>query len=139
MRDRILSGERHIQVEENAIPVVHPPRRVPYALMDKLKTELDRMKQLDIIEEIDEPTERVSSLVIVEKADGRLRICLDHSGRMEDFVCLDHSDLDKVTLSYAHSRNSYVRNVGREVFLKIRVGSGPTSKAWRHLGTSCIC
>ena len=70
-----LSGEHHIQVEENAIPAVHPPR-----------TELDRMKQLDIIEEIDEPTERVSSLVIVEKADGRLRICLDHSDRMEDFV-----------------------------------------------------
>ena len=52
-----LHGEHHIQIEENATPVVHPPRRVPYALMDKLKTELDRMKQLDIIEEIDEPTE----------------------------------------------------------------------------------
>ena len=53
--------------------------------MDKLKTELDRMKQLDIIEEIDEPTEWVSSLVIIEKADGRLR------------VCLDPSDLNRVT------------------------------------------
>ena len=74
-----LHGEHHIQIEENATPVVHPPRRVPYALMDKLKTELDRMKQLDIIEEIDEPTEWVSSLVIIEKADGRLRVCLDPS------------------------------------------------------------
>ena len=37
------------------------------------------MKQLGIIEEIDEPTEWVSSLVIVEKADGRLRVCLDPS------------------------------------------------------------
>ena len=72
-----LYGEHHIQIEENATPVVHPPRRVPYALMDKLKTELDRMKQLDIIEEIDEPTEWVSSLVIIEKADGRRRVCLD--------------------------------------------------------------
>ena len=72
-----LCGEHHNQVEENAIPVVHPPRRAPYALMNKLKTELDRMKQLDIIEEIHGPTKRVSSLVIVEKADGRLRICLD--------------------------------------------------------------
>ena len=74
-----LSGEHHIQIEENATPVVHPPRRVPYALMNKLKTELDRMKRLDIIEEIDEPTEWVSSLVIIEKADGRLRVCLDPS------------------------------------------------------------
>ena len=75
-----LCGEHHIQVEENAIPVVHPPRRVPYALMNKLKTELDRTKQLiGIIEEIDGPTEWANSLVIVEKADGRLRICLDPS------------------------------------------------------------
>ena len=37
------------------------------------------MKQLDIIEEIDEPSEWVSSLVIVEKADERLRVCLDPS------------------------------------------------------------
>ena len=73
-----LYGEHHIQIEENATPVVHPPRRVPYAL-DKLKTELYRKKQLDIIEEIDEPTEWVSSLVIIEKADGRLRVCLDPS------------------------------------------------------------
>ena len=70
-----LSREHHIQVEENAIPAVHPPiRRVPYALMNQLKTELsDRIKQLDIIEEIDELTDWVCSLVIVEK-------------RMEDFV-----------------------------------------------------
>ena len=75
-----LCGEHHIQVEKNAIPVVHPPlRRVPYALVNKLKTELDRMKQLDIMEEIDGRTKWVSSLVMVEKADGRLRICLDLS------------------------------------------------------------
>ena len=37
--------------------------------MNKLKTELsDRIKQFDIIEEIDEPTEWVSLLVIVEKS-----------------------------------------------------------------------
>lgn len=47
--------------------------------MDKLKAELDRMKRLDIIEEIDEPTEWVSSLVIIEKAEGRLRVCLNPS------------------------------------------------------------
>ena len=57
-----LYGEHHIQIEENATPVVHPPRRVPYALMDKLKTELDRMKQFDIIEEIDR---RIEDFVFV--------------------------------------------------------------------------
>ena len=58
-----LPDEYYIEINENANPVIHPPRRVPYALMNKLKSELDRMKQLDIIEEVDEPTEWVSSLV----------------------------------------------------------------------------
>lgn len=37
-----LPGEHHIKIDENAVPVVHPPRRVPYALRNKLKSELVR-------------------------------------------------------------------------------------------------
>ena len=61
----------------DAIPVVHPPRKVQYLLKDKLKKELDRMKKNDIIDQVDEPTDWVNSMVIVEKRDGKLRICLD--------------------------------------------------------------
>ena len=35
------------------------------------------MQQLDIIKEVDNPTEWVSSLVIVEKPNGKLRLYLD--------------------------------------------------------------
>ena len=35
-----LSGERHIEIEENATPVVYPPRRVPYTLMANLNQNL---------------------------------------------------------------------------------------------------
>lgn len=35
------------------------------------------MEQLGAIEKVDQPTEWVNSIVIVEKPDGNLRICLD--------------------------------------------------------------
>ena len=43
----------------------------------KLKTELDRMEKLRVIEKVTEPTEWVNSLVIVEKSNGNVRVCLD--------------------------------------------------------------
>lgn len=35
------------------------------------------MEKLNVIQKIDEPTEWVSSLVIVDKRNGKLRVCLD--------------------------------------------------------------
>ena len=43
----------------------------------KLNEELDRMVKMEIITPIEEPTDWVNSLVIVEKSNGQLRICLD--------------------------------------------------------------
>ena len=72
-----LEGEVSIQLKENAIPKIHPPRRVPYALKDKVKEELDKMERLKVIEKVTEPTDWVNSLVIAEKPNGKLRLCLD--------------------------------------------------------------
>lgn len=35
-----LYGEHYIKIDKNAVPIIHPPRRVPYALRNKLKSEL---------------------------------------------------------------------------------------------------
>ena len=35
------------------------------------------MEKNDIIDQVDEPSDWVHSMVIVEKRDGKLRICLD--------------------------------------------------------------
>ena len=72
----LFEGEHHICINKDYPPVIHPPRRVPHALKDKLKKELDRMEKLDVISRIDEPTDWVNSMVLVEKAKG-LRVCLD--------------------------------------------------------------
>lgn len=67
----------HLEIDENAVPVVHPPRKVPVALKAELKEELERLQALEIIAPVSEPTPWVSSMVIARKSNGRLRICLD--------------------------------------------------------------
>ena len=52
-------------------------RKVPFALKPKLKEELQRMVDLNVIEPVEKPTEWVNALVIVSKPNGKLRICLD--------------------------------------------------------------
>lgn len=66
-----------IQLKEDAVPVIHPARKIPVALRERLHNELNRMTELGIIKRIEEPTEWVNSLVIVEKKNGDLRLCLD--------------------------------------------------------------
>ena len=73
---RKLPGQYHIEIDRYVNPVVHAPRRVPVALRDKLKHELREMVNDDIIAPVSEPTEWVSSLLLVSKP-GKLRICMD--------------------------------------------------------------
>ena len=72
-----LEGEITIHLKENATPVVHPPHRVPHAIKQRLKEELDKMENTGVINKVTTPTDWVNSLVVVEKENGKLRICLD--------------------------------------------------------------
>ncbi|KAK3107010.1 hypothetical protein FSP39_004902 [Pinctada imbricata] len=70
-------GECNIQIDPAIPPVVHPPRKVPLALHDRLAQELTRMETEGIITKVTEPTQWVNSLVVVETSSGKLRVCLD--------------------------------------------------------------
>ena len=66
-----------IRINESVAPVQHPPRRVPAVLRLKLQDELNHLEKLGIIAKVEDPTDWVSSLVVVPKKEGKLRICLD--------------------------------------------------------------
>lgn len=72
-----LDGEYHIKIDPAVSPVQHPPRRVPVAVCEKLKSELEGMTAQNVIAPVTTPTPWVSSLVVVPKKDGKLRLCLD--------------------------------------------------------------
>lgn len=72
-----LPGKYHIELREDAMPVISPPRRVPFSIQKKLKETLDNMESAGIIMKVDTPTDWVSNLVIKEKKNGDLRICID--------------------------------------------------------------
>ncbi|XP_015375894.1 PREDICTED: uncharacterized protein K02A2.6-like, partial [Diuraphis noxia] len=66
-----------IKLKENHTPVSKPPHRVPIKVKEKLREELSRLTELGIISKINEPTSWVNKIVIVEKPNGSIRICLD--------------------------------------------------------------
>lgn len=72
-----LKGESNIYLKNDAVPVVHASRKVPLALLPKLKNKLQELEKMDIIIKVNEPSDWVNSLVIVNKPDGDIRLCLD--------------------------------------------------------------
>ncbi len=75
----LMPGKYSIVVDPDVKPVVHAPRRVPYALKDELKVELESMEKKGIIRKVhnNEPTDWVNSMVVVRKPAGGVRVCLD--------------------------------------------------------------
>lgn len=70
-------GLHKLTLKDDATPAIHPPRRAPIQLRDKIKAELERMVQLEVIRPVDEPTDWVSSTTYAKKKDGSIQICLD--------------------------------------------------------------
>ncbi|XP_052721703.1 uncharacterized protein K02A2.6-like [Crassostrea angulata] len=71
-----LPGKYHIEIDKSANPVVHPPRKIPAALLKPVQDELKRMEDLGVITKQDGPTDWVNSMVTVRKP-GKIRICVD--------------------------------------------------------------
>ena len=66
-----LNKTHHIEIKGNFTPVVTPVRRIPHSLKPKVEKELKHMVDLDIIEPVDEPTDRVNGLVIYSRKTKR--------------------------------------------------------------------
>ena len=71
------ASKYNITLKPNSRGVAQPFRKIPYSLQPKLKAYLDQLEASGIIANVDRPTEWVSNLVIVEKKNRNLRICLD--------------------------------------------------------------
>ena len=64
-----------IMIDPTVTPVVNAPGKVPVALRKRVKKAFMTWKMM--VRKVDEPTDWVNSMVIVEKTNKKLRICLD--------------------------------------------------------------
>ena len=55
-----------------------PPRKIPIVLRVRVKQKLSRMEKMGVVVNVDEPTEWVNLIVLVEKPGRKqIRICQD--------------------------------------------------------------
>ena len=72
-----IPGEHEIHIDRTVTPVVHPCRKIPFPQYEEVKLEIEKMEKLGVIVKVDAPTEWVSSILVVPKPNGKMRICLD--------------------------------------------------------------
>ena len=75
----LMDGEISIKLKDGAIPHIEPIQRVPHAMQEPLKVELDKLVKEGILHRVDisEPIEWLNLFVCVKKANGKIRLCLD--------------------------------------------------------------
>ena len=95
---------------KNVKPVVNPPRKIPYALKNKVKNELNRLKKMRVIKKVKEPTEGVNSLVVVEKPNKTVRLCLDPR-ELNKSILREHFPLNTVEEVAAKVKNGKIYSV----------------------------
>ncbi|XP_054713060.1 uncharacterized protein K02A2.6-like [Uloborus diversus] len=66
-----------IKLDASAEPKISAPKIIPYSLKLKVKRELDKMVDQGVIEKVVEPTDWVHPIVIVQKPNNQIRICMD--------------------------------------------------------------
>lgn len=70
-------GVHHIYTDPNIPPVVHGCRKIPFSVLERLRETLSTQEERGVIRKVTKPTQWVSSLVVTEKKNGTLRVCLD--------------------------------------------------------------
>ena len=73
LRNKIVK----LHVDPDITPRQQPHRRIPFHVRGDVEKELERLERLDIIERVEGPTPWISSIVVVPKKSGEVRICVD--------------------------------------------------------------
>lgn len=73
----LLEGKVRLEVDNSVTPVRLPLRKLPIPIKDKVEKEIQTLKENNIIREIIGPTPWISALLVVNKPNGDVRICID--------------------------------------------------------------
>ena len=74
---KLKSRQVTLHVDPNVKPIAQPPRRIPFNIRDQVSTKIKELLDNDIIEPVEGPTPWVNPVVVVPKAGGEIRLCID--------------------------------------------------------------
>lgn len=136
-----FAQEYKIQLKSNAqLFALNTPRNIPLALRPKVQAELECMEGLRVISRASEPTPWCAAMVVVPKASGAIRICVDMKPLNENVLQEVHP-MPKVDTTLAQLTSA-------TMFTKLDANSGfwqiPLAKESRLLTTfitlyGCFC
>ena len=104
-----------LRLKPDITPKILPPRTIPFALQDELKSELARLTELGVLKPVSEPTEWVSQMVCTRKKDSSLRVCLDPR-QLNNALMREHYRLPTL-------EDSLTKFANAKVFSKLDVAS----------------
>ncbi len=121
-----------IRLKEEATPYAVPyPRRISLPLMPRVKAELERLCELDVITPVTEPTVWCAPVVVVPKKNDQVRICVDLT-KLNEAVLRERHMLPSVD-------HSLGQIAGAKYFSKLDANSGfhqiPLTESSRSLTT----
>ncbi|GBN22613.1 hypothetical protein AVEN_136784-1 [Araneus ventricosus] len=67
-------------INDNAVPRISAPRVIHVSLKEKVKAEIDKLVTNGVLKKVTEPTDCVHPIVVVQKPDKEVRICMDTRG-----------------------------------------------------------
>ncbi|KAI8737275.1 retrovirus related pol protein [Biomphalaria glabrata] len=70
-------GETSLTINENIALVVSPCCNIPFAFQKKVEAEIETLVKRKILIPVNEPTDWVSQMAVVQKPNGDLRICIE--------------------------------------------------------------
>lgn len=94
-----------LQLRENATPVYTKERQIPYALTDRVNAELESLEKACIITKIAN-SDWGSPLVVIPKADGGIRLCVDYKVGVNQRLVDAHYPIRKLDQIFNSLRNS---------------------------------
>lgn len=94
-----------LNLTENAHPIFFKPYSVPYGKRDAVEHEIKRLCELNILYPV-RHSAWASPIVIVDKPDGSIRLCVDCKVTINKFLKADHYPLPRIDDILANLRNA---------------------------------
>ncbi|KII61981.1 Transposon Ty3-G Gag-Pol polyprotein [Thelohanellus kitauei] len=94
----ITTHKASIRLCEDAKPIIHRPRLVPFSLRSKVETEINRLVKQGILVKVDDSINNIewaTPIVNVIKSDGTVRICGDFKVTINKHIKLNHYPLPR--------------------------------------------